>query len=551
MALPREIEYGYDCRSKINEGISATARPVISTLGPNGRNVLIDNGSVYPIITKDGVSVAKAISFSDKYKRIGATLVKDIAKRVDVKAGDGTTTATVISSNLLLGASDLADKGFDVNEARKGIKDAATKAIKWLNDHSIKIKDTDDIHKVALVSANGHEQIADDIAQAFASIGPDGSVILSYTSAPETIVDVSTGYKIREGYENSQFSNMTDGSFTVDDKKTVILIMRDSPTSWNDIQHIAQACKIAKLALVVMCPYFEGNFLAESYRALEKGILEDYCLIKTPGREDKNLGYSEETKTFAAMLGSKIYAAEDLAEVQIENLKTVDSIICKSGETTFEFESDKDGIEYKKIVNELKDIINSAGKDGGAAPDQIHMAKERLGAIEGGLAKIKIGAPTYAEREEMNALYTDALHAVESAIKNGVLPGAGVSMLRAARSITIDESWNPSYIAGVSLVKRVLEKPINLVVASKDPENAAYIIGTLAADGNLMSGYNARTGQTVVDMFEEGVIDPTLVETSAIEYSASMAGSYMCVDTVITNERDNIAFNEMDAFDEE
>lgn len=559
MALPRDIVFGYEARNKILEGIRAICRAVASTLGPNGHNVLIDDGTLRPVITKDGVTVAKKTSFADKYMRIGANLIKDIASRVDLKAGDGTTTATIVSSNYLIKAAQLADQNYDVNEARNGINDATKEAIAYLNKISRKINTSDEIRKVALVSANGDATIADHMTEAFSSVGEGGTVIVRPTNISKSFVEVSTGIHFEKGYENGAFANSKDGTFTISEKKTMILVMRDSPSKWEDIMPFIACCKAANLALAIICPYFETQFQQECYMANERGMFTDFCLINAPGTVvDRNVGYSRQTKDLATLLGTPIYKAEEFPELDPTKLPMANSIVVTQNRTTIDFDIDEENNkDFQELKAQLESVINSADTDGGATPAEVDMAKHRLAEITGGVATVKVGAASRVEKEEKLALYIDALHAVESALKTGVLPGCGVGMLRASKSLTpttkLQRTKSPSYIAGYNLVRETLKISAKNVIKSKT-EDYALIMSKIAANKNPYFGYNARTGKFVRDMYEEGIIDPCLVETYTLELSASEAGAFMCTDTVITNHNDNVSFNddpEEYAFEEE
>lgn len=552
MAIPKDIEFGIIPRNEILKGSKLLYDAVASTFGPNGKNAIIDTFDGQPSITKDGVTVAKSISFSDKYKRIGASLIKDIATRVDTACGDGTTTSTIISYNLINAAAELVSKGFNPNDIRQALLDASKEAIQYIEKNSIKVKDSDDVYNIALSSSNGDEEIAKIVTEAFSSVGKDGAVFLSSTNLDKSFIEVSNGLTIQQGISSTDmvFDNTKKGSW-VSEKPTKIVLLKDCPQKFEFISRIIKHAEIVSQNVLFIISYIDNQFLSECIMSIENGIMDNsFCIIKASGIPDKNLGYSKDTELLAALINSDIIYSADLQTIDFDSLATVDSVVSLNNSTTISLnEIDRNNEKYIKQYNILKNIIDSEGTDGGFSPDEIDLAKKRLAMLTGGVATIKIGYPTLTEREEKIDLYTDAINAVKTGFKKGISAGGGTLLLKASNSIKIpnnNSKKSPSYIEGIKAFKKVLRVPAMLLIGSVLDETDTEALLSKIAKSKTNLGFNARTGKIEKDLIKAGVIDASLIEILSLKYSVSTAGSFICSDCIITNEKDNLAINSND-----
>lgn len=546
MAVPVKIIYGVESRQKILDGVQEIADAVTATLGPKGANVLIDDKTPRPLITKDGVTVAKSITFSDSYKRVGAALVKEAAARVDDIAGDGTTTTTLIISELLKKSAKLAALGFDRTEIRKGIAAATKDALLCLENHKTPVKTLDDIYTVAKVSANGNEEIASKIKEAYSLIGDNGTVHIAHGNniAGETYVESSDGLDFDSGLVDTSFVNAPDGSATYEHPK--ILVMRETGDEIAPYEAIMQLCKSNGIPLVIVAPSFSDVLIVRLKSKISGSSLQAVP-VYSPGLSFQKARLEDYLVDLSAMLNTDIYTPASLSSIKtLDDLGDADMIKATVKRTTITADVNTDSNRYKSLVASIKEVIDTEGQNG-VAPEVIEAAKDRLARLTGGVAIVRVGALTPTELEEKLALYEDASRAVETSMKfGGVLPGGGTAMLRAASCLSKLEKKHKELSdtakKGYEVIIDTLKEPARRIIASVDAENYQLIISSILRKKQFSYGYNART-EKISDMIKDGIIDAFAVEYYALAYSSSIAQSFIATDCVITPEDESIRVN--------
>lgn len=546
MAVPVKIIYGVESRQKILDGVQEIADAVTATLGPKGANVLIDDKTPRPLITKDGVTVAKSITFSDSYKRVGAALVKEAAARVDDIAGDGTTTTTLIISELLKKTAKLAALGFDRTEIRKGVEAATKSALAYLEEHKTPVRTLDDIYTVAKVSANGNEEIASKIKEAYSLIGDNGTVHIAHGNnvAGETYVESSDGLDFDSGLADTTFVNTPDGTATFEQPK--ILVMRETGDEISPYEAIMQLCKSNSTPLVIVAPNFSDIFMVR-VKAKMSGTSLQMALVYSPGLSFQKARLEDYLADLSAMLDTDIYTPGTLSNIKtLDDLGDAELIKASVKRATITAEVNQDSDRYKSLVSSIKSVIDTEGQNG-VTPEVIEAAKDRLARLTGGVAIVRVGALTPTELEEKLALYEDASRAVETSIKfGGVLPGGGTAMLRAADFLKKTEKkhreLSDTAKKGYEAVAETLREPAKRIIASVDNDNYQLIMSSILRKKQFSYGYNARA-EKITDMLKDGIIDAYAVEHYALAYSSSIAQSFIATDCVVTPEDENVRVN--------
>lgn len=546
MAVPVKIIYGVESRQKILDGVQEIADAVTATLGPKGANVLIDDKTPRPLITKDGVTVAKSITFSDSYKRVGAALVKEAAARVDDIAGDGTTTTTLIISELLKKTAKLAALGFDRTEIRKGVEAATKSALAYLEEHKTPVRTLDDIYTVAKVSANGNEEIASKIKEAYSLIGDNGTVHIAHGNnvAGETYVESSDGLDFDSGLADTAFVNAPDGTATFEYPK--ILVMRETGDEISPYEAIMQLCKSNSTPLVIVAPNFSDIFMVR-VKAKMSGTSLQMALVYSPGLSFQKARLEDYLADLSAMLDTDIYTPGTLSNIKtLDDLGDAELIKASVKRTTITAEVNQDSDRYKSLVSSIKSVIDTEGQNG-VTPEVIEAAKDRLARLTGGVAIVRVGALTPTELEEKLALYEDASRAVETSIEfGGVLPGGGTAMLRAADFLKKTEKkhreLSDTAKKGYEAVAETLREPAKKIIASVDNDNYQLIMSSILRKKQFSYGYNARA-EKITDMLKDGIIDAYAVEHYALAYSSSIAQSFIATDCVVTPEDENVRVN--------
>lgn len=516
---------------------------VQSTHGPKGKNVIINDGSLYPKFTKDGATVAKACDTNDQYKYIGMSMIKQVIDKVDSLSGDGTTTSTIYTDTLLNKAYHLASLDLNVNEIRKGMNLASEKAEDFLKSKAIFTKD---IRAIANVSSNRNKEISDLLYEAFSSIGEEGIVQLSdsYKRDGSSYVELSQGIKWSQGFPSSLFiTDEVDSSAKI--TNPYILIYSTGVEDLRPIENIINQTTRENRNLVIIAPYFDNSVF--NYAA-SNGVL----LINSPGKSLNKEKIQEEIQDLAIVVNTKIIPDVESTSNIIHSLNDLGSaalVVSKINSTTItqSDELSEDHIKnYEKYVEGLKKRINDNDE---LSINEMEFLHERIARLTGGIATIHIGAPTLIEKEEKIALITDAMNSVKSSLKNGILPGGGVAMLKTSdyllQNKDIQKDLSDEAKKGYNIVCEALRECSKSLYESVWPNDYQYKVQEISHEKDFNIGYNLITEQKC-DLVKEGIIDAAAIEYNVVKYANSVVGSFILSKGIIVNESNNVNINYSD-----
>ncbi len=523
---PKDIKFQEDARQRIRIGVQKLASAVKVTLGPKGRNVVLSRSYGSPHITKDGVTVAKEIELEDKYENIGAQVVKEVASRTADKAGDGTTTATVLAEAIFLEGLKHLSAGANPILVNKGISKAVEKIVAELKKKSTAIKSTKEIAQVATVSANNDEEIGNLIAKAMDKVGKDGVVTVEEGKTLETELEVVEGMNFDRGYTNPYF--MTD----VDKQEAIledayILISDKKISSMKELLPILKTVVEAGKALLIIAEDIDGEALATLVvNRIRAGL--KVCAVKAPGFGDRR---KEMLQDIATLTGAEVISEEvglKLENISIEQLGSAKKIIIKKDDTTIisgNGAANQIAARKEQIKKQIENTTSDYDKE---------KLQERLAKLSGGVAVINVGAATEVAMKEKKDRVDDALHATKAAVEEGILPGGGSALIHCIKSLEsfIKELTNEDEKAGAAIVKRSLEAPIRQIAINAGEEASVVFHKVLAGDDTF--GWNALTNE-YVNMLDAGIIDPTKVVRLALQNAASVAGLLLTTEAVIAD----------------
>ena len=509
--MAKQIIFDETARKKILSGVTILAKAVKATLGPKGRNVVIDKKYGAPLITKDGVSVAKEIELEDAFENMGAQMVKEVANKTSDNAGDGTTTATVLAEAIYREGLRNVAAGSNPIFVKRGIDKAVEAAVKELAKNSKPVKDSEEIRQVATVSANWDREIGDIIAEAMNKVGKDGTITVEEAKTIETSLDVVEGMQFDKGYLSPYFVTNTDNMECVLED-AYILIHEKKISNLNELLPILQAVAKTGKPLMVIAEDVEGEALAALVVNKLRGML-NVCAVKAPGFGDRRKAMLEDI----AILTNGRCITEDLG-IKLENIQLADlgkaKRITVGKENTTIVEGAGKSADIQARVKQLRKAIEETTSD-----YDREKLQERLAKLAGGVAVINIGAATEPEMKEKKARVDDALHATRAAVEEGISAGGGVALLRTASAIDKLELEGDEEI-GAQIVRRAIESPLRQLCANAGEEGALVVKEVLKSKGNM--GYNVATGK-FEDLFKAGVVDPTKVTRSALQNAASVA----------------------------
>lgn len=532
------ISYGAEARNRIITGAEKLKNIVASTLGPAGHNVIISDGGVRPLITKDGATVANKVDSDDPFEKIGLAIIKDIVSKVDSVAGDGTTTTTIYSTELLKKLNDLVNLGVDANELRKGLNLATEDAVKELQ--SLVDKNVD-IEAVANVATNETKELVQLLVKAYTSIGENGSVILadSWSRSGKSFVEVSNGIKWAGGIPSSLFiTNAIDDTAVIE--YPYIMIYATGIQSLENIKPYIELTRNANRNLVIIAPYFESTLYAQ---AASEGV----CLVMSPGTSFDRSDLHEALMDLAITVGTKVIpdAASTLKIVpdlkDLGEAKLVVASVKETNITQIDELTEEQAKVYEDYIEKLKQRIN---EDDDLQETVIESLKDRLARLSGGIATIYVGALTPTEKEEKVALLEDAQNSISSSYKYGVLPGGGTALLKVAQKLanTKHNFTSEAMRKGYEAVLDSMRIPAKQLVSSIKPEDYQYIVQQVANEKDFWAGYNVRTAQ-IENLKNSRVIDSAAIEILALKYAASEIGSFIISDGVIVNSLQNINYD--------
>ena len=523
--MAKQIIFDESARKKILAGVTVLAKAVKATLGPKGRNVVIDKKYGSPLITKDGVTVAKEIDLEDPFENMGAQMVKEVANKTSDNAGDGTTTATVLAEAIYREGLRNVAAGSNPIFVKRGIDKAVEVAVKGLAKTSKPVKDREEIRQVATVSANWDSEIGDIIAEAMDKVGKDGTITVEEAKSIDTTLDVVEGMQFDKGYLSPYFVTNTDTMECVLED-AYILIHEKKISNLAELLPILQKVVKTGKPLMLIAEDVEGEALAALVVNKLRGML-NVCAVKAPGFGDRRKAMLEDI----AILTNGRCITEDLG-LKLENLELADlgkaKRITVSKENTTIVEGAGKSADIQGRVKQLRKAIEETTSD-----YDREKLQERLAKLAGGVAVINIGAATEPEMKEKKARVDDALHATRAAVEEGISAGGSVALLRTANAIDkLHETLSGDEAVGAQIVRRAIEAPLRQLCANAGEEGALVVKEVLKSKGSV--GYNVATGK-FEDLFKAGVVDPTKVTRSALQNAASVASLLLTTECMITD----------------
>ena len=522
--MAKQILFEEDARAKILKGVEILARSVKVTMGPRGRNVLIDKKFGAPTMTKDGVTVAKEIELEDPFENIGAQMVKEVASKTSDLAGDGTTTATVLGEAIYRQGLKNVTAGANPIYIKRGIDKAVEAGVASLKTLSNPVKDREEIKSVATVSANWDTEIGDIIAEAMDKVGKDGTITVEEAKSIETTLDVVEGMQFDKGYLSPYFcTNMDSMEAVLDD--AYILIHEKKISNLQDLLPLLQSVSKSGKPLLIIAEDVEGEALATLVVNKLRGTL-NICAVKAPGFGDRRKAMLED---IAVLTGGR-FISEDLG-IKLENVQVSDlgqaKRVSVDKENTTIVEGAGSAADIQARVKQIRNQIEETSSD-----YDREKLQERLAKLAGGVAVINVGAATEPEMKEKKARVEDALHATRAAVEEGIVPGGGVALLRAAKAIDALKLESEEEAMGARIVRRAIEEPLRQLCANAGVEGSLIVQQVLAAEGP--NGYNVATG-AFEDLLAAGVVDPTKVTRTALQNAASVAALLLTTEAVITD----------------
>ena len=519
----KQLLFDEAARQQLLKGVSKLARAVKATLGPKGRNVVLDKKFGSPTVTKDGVTVAKEIELEDPYENMGAQMVREVASKTSDSAGDGTTTATVLAEAIYREGLKYVTSGANPIGIQRGIQKAVDAAIDQLGKVAKKVKDKEEIKQVATVSANWDETIGEIIAEAMDKVGKDGTITVEEAKSIETTLDVVEGMQFDKGYLSPYF--VTDAeSMEAKLSDAYVLIYEKKITSLKDLLPILEKVAKSGKPLIIIAEDVEGEALATLVVNKLRGTI-NICAVKAPGFGDRRKAMLED---IAILTGGKCLT-EDLG-IKLENI-TLDDLgkaksVAVDKENTTIVEGAGKASEIQGRVNQIRRQIEETTSD-----YDREKLQERLAKLAGGVAVINVGAATETEMKEKKARVEDALHATRAAVEEGIVPGGGVALLRTLPAIEKVVGANHDEQIGVDIVRRAVEEPLRALSSNAGVEGSIIVAEVKKRKGN--DGYNVATGE-YVDLVKAGVVDPKKVTRTALQNASSIAGLLLTTECLIT-----------------
>ena len=519
----KQIIFDEAARQALLRGVNKLARAVIATLGPKGRNVVIDKKFGSPTVTKDGVTVAKEIELECPYENMGAQMVREVASKTSDTAGDGTTTATVLAEAIYSQGLKFVTAGANPITIQRGINKAVEAAVEQLNKIKKNVKDKEEIKQVATVSANWDTTIGEIIADAMDKVGKDGTITVEEAKSIETTLDVVEGMQFDKGYLSPYFVTNAD-TMEAKQEDAYILIFEKKITSLKDLLPLLE--KVAKVGkpLLIISEEVEGEALATLVVNKLRGTI-NVCAVKAPGFGDRRKAMMED---IAILTGGK-FISEDLGvkleSIGLEDLGRAKSIVVDKENTTI-VEGHGKSSEIQGRVNQIRRQIDETTSD-----YDREKLQERLAKLAGGVAVINVGAATESEMKEKKARVEDALHATRAAVEEGIVPGGGVALIRCLPALEALKLHGDEQI-GVDIVKRAIEEPLRALASNAGVEGSIVVQEVRKRKGN--EGYNVGT-DTYEDLVKAGVVDPKKVTRSALQNAASIAGLLLTTECLITD----------------
>ncbi|MFA8343904.1 MAG: chaperonin GroEL [Rhodothermaceae bacterium] len=524
------IEFSTDARSTLKNGVDKLANAVKVTLGPKGRNVVIEKSFGAPLVTKDGVSVAKEIELDDKIENMGAQMVKEVASKTSDVAGDGTTTATVLAQAIYREGLKNVTAGANPMDLKRGIDLAVGKVVTFLKELSLEVEDKEKIAQVGAISANNDKEIGDLLSDAMEKVGKDGVITVEEAKGTETELDLVEGMQFDRGYLSPYFvtnSETMEASF----ENPFILIHDKKISAMKDLLPVLEKVAQSGRALIIIAEDLEGEALATLVVNKLRGTLK-IAAVKAPGFGDRRKAMLEDIAVLTGGIVISEEAGYKLEAADIDHLGTAKKMVIDK-DNTIVVEGAGAEENIKKRINEIKVQIDASSSD-----YDKEKLQERLAKLSGGVAVLKIGAATEIEMKEKKARVEDALHATRAAVEEGIVPGGGVALVRASSVLDGVEGINVDQTTGVQIVRKAMEEPLRQIVTNAGLEGAVVLNEVIGGKDDY--GFNAAT-EKYENLVAAGVIDPTKVTRTALENAASVSSLLLTTEAVVFEKKDDNA----------
>ena len=518
----KEVKFGNQARQKMLKGVNVLADAVKVTLGPKGRNVVLDKSFGGPSITKDGVSVAKEIELEDKFENMGAQMVKEVASKANDEAGDGTTTATVLAQSIVSEGLKSVAAGMNPMDLKRGIDKAVIAAVEELKKISQPCADSKAIAQVGTISANSDSTIGEIIAKAMDKVGKEGVITVEEGQGLQDELDVVEGMQFDRGYLSPYFMNNQEAGLVELDSPYILLVDKKISNIRELLPTLEGVAKSGK-PLLLIAEDVEGEALATLVVNNMRGIVK-VAAVKAPGFGDRRKAMLQD---IAVLTGATVISEEvgmELEKAQLEDLGSAKRVVINKDNTTI-----VDGAGDEKAIEARVGQIRAQVEETSSDYDREKL-QERLAKLAGGVAVIKVGAATEMEMKEKKARVEDALHATRAAVEEGVVPGGGVALVRAASMLKDLRGDNEDQNVGIKVALRAMESPMRQIATNAGAEASVVVNKVLEGKGNY--GYNAGN-DTYGDMLEMGILDPTKVTRSALQFAASVASLMITTEAMI------------------
>ncbi|AGH38107.1 60 kDa chaperonin [Bibersteinia trehalosi USDA-ARS-USMARC-189] len=521
----KDVKFGNDARVKMLNGVNILADAVKVTLGPKGRNVVLDKAFGAPTITKDGVSVAKEIELEDKFENMGAQMVKEVASKANDAAGDGTTTATVLAQAIVNEGLKAVAAGMNPMDLKRGIDKAVSAVVEELKAISKPCESSKEIEQVGTISANSDETVGKLIAQAMEKVGKEGVITVEDGTGLEDALDVVEGMQFDRGYLSPYFINKPENG-TVELENPYILLVDKKISNIREVLAVLEAVAKAGKPLLIIAEDIEGEALATLVVNTMRGIVK-VAAVKAPGFGDRRKAMLQDIAILTAGTVISEEIGMELEKATLEELGQAKRVVISKDNTTI-IDGIGDEAQIKGRIAQIRQQIEDSTSD-----YDKEKLQERVAKLAGGVAVIKVGAATEVEMKEKKDRVDDALHATRAAVEEGIVPGGGVALVRAATKVAQTlKGDNEEQNVGIKLALRAMEAPLRQIVTNAGEE--ASVVARNVKDGSGNYGYNAGTEQ-YGDMLEMGILDPTKVTRSALQFAASIAGLMITTECMITD----------------
>ena len=520
----KDVKFGDLARSQMLDGVNTLADAVKVTLGPKGRNVVLDKSFGAPTVTKDGVSVAKEIELENKFENMGAQMLKQVASQTSDEAGDGTTTATVLAQSIVNEGNKAVAAGMNPMDLKRGIDQAVLAAVDYVKDLSVPCADDKAIAQVGTISANGDEAVGEIIAEAMQKVGKEGVITVEEGSGIDNELDVVEGMQFDRGYLSPYFVTNQD-SMTVELENPLILLHDKKISNIRDLLPLLESVAKAGRPLLIIAEDIEGEALATLVVNNLRGIVKA-AACKAPGFGDRRKAMLED---IAVLTGGTVISEEvglSLEGATIEDLGTAKRVTMnKDNATVIDGSGDQDAIAAR--VNQVRAQIEETSSD-----YDKEKLQERVAKLAGGVAVIKVGAGSEVEMKEKKARVEDALHSTRAAVEEGVVPGGGSALVRALEAVEKLTGANDDQNVGINIAKKAFEAPLRQIVSNAGEEASVIVANVKSGKGSY--GFNAATGD-YGDMIEMGILDPAKVTRTALQAAGSVAGMMITTEAMVTD----------------